>query len=466
MGTFHDDSKGGAGAAGREERPASSASSLRVGLGLWAAALALSAGPAALGISDDRSAPPFYVASALLALAGSALVDRWAPLPDPDFAAAIDRGARVGLPPAPMGWRMAGATLLLAGLAAAGLSVYLAAGRSDPPDAFWSWLFALAALPVGLNFGVRDPLHLARPRVDAESATVVGILLLATALRMLGPDSAPSQPLAGDGGYGIAAAALAEGLLSLLLLHLTARRLFPLRVAAACLFLVAVSPWHVWLSQVEFLEMQALGAPLLLVYLLLRAVDSRRSIEYLLAGYGAGLCLTLSAGTRLACLVALLYLLQRATVERGFLRTQGPGLLIAALGASIFVAPMAALQVGESSALLAGAAGRMLPWIPAGSPPAAGDLSPDLWARALAAPGIAMATVRLRRPRYFLLAAGVWLPASFALAAVGSPTAGLWLTALPFLALSTALFLEVGWRGAVALSGAGSIAWRGTRRSC
>ncbi len=456
----------GAGTTGQNrDRPARLPSSLLLGLGLWAAALAAVASAGLLRNPGEPGTQLLCGASALLALVGAALVDRRAPLREPDFAAPTDRKVPGDRPSPPLGWKVAGAALLLAALPATGLSVYLAAGRTESAAPLWLWLFALAALPVGLNFGVRNPLHLARPKADAESAMVLGILALAAALRLSGPDSPPPQLQAGNTIYSPGTASLVEGLLSLLLLQLTARRLFPLRVAVTALLLLAVNPWHVRLSQTGFPEMPLLLAPLLLFYLLLRALDSRRSIEYLLAGYAAGLCLALPSGTHLALGAAVLYLLHRATVERGFSRVHAPGLLLTVLGASVLMAPVAAFYGGLPSDLLSGATVQHFELIGSGSPLVGSDPPLDLWAWVVAVPGIAMATVRLHRSRYFLLALGVWLPVASGFVVKGAFPSGPWPFALPFVALAAALFLEVGGRAATALVDAGSMASQGARPS-
>lgn len=256
----------------------------------------------------------------------------------------------------------------------------IASGRGAD-SGFWLWLFSLAALPVGLNFGVRDPMHLARPRADRELAAVLGILGLAALLRLplpalapwtagapepevvaafqlllgggVGPlVSAPTSesfvafvlaiPLArflGDGAAALRWGASVEGLLSLLLLHLVARRLVPMPIAALATLLVAILPWHVLLSWGGYLELQALVGPLLLFYLLLRAIDSRRSIEYLLAGYAAGLCLLLNPVAVIGPAAAFVYLLGRSLWASRFLTLQWRGLLVACVGLLAFVAP-------------------------------------------------------------------------------------------------------------------------------
>ena len=286
--------------------------------------------------------------------------------------------------PAPLPWRVGGALLLVVGLAAEVVAVYLVERRGSSSGAIWLWLFALAALPVGLNFGVRDPLHLARPRADRELAAVLSILALAALLQAPlqlpvpwethGPSqsalaefervlrgvhnlfvagtagspplsysvAAPIAGILGDAASALRWGAAMEGLVSLLLLHLVVRRALPVPVAALATLLLAVLPWHVQLSQGALVELQALVGPLLLFYLLLRAVDSRRPIEYLLAGYAAGLSLAFHPMARLGPAAALLYLLYRSIRGSGFLRHQGRGLVVSAAGILVFVAPFLA----------------------------------------------------------------------------------------------------------------------------
>jgi len=301
----------------------------------------------------------------------------------------LDRASGGILPPehslpAPISWKVGGALLVAIGLAAEGVSLHLVNVQGSPPEAVWAWLVGLAALPVGLNFGVRDPLHLARPKADRELMAVLAVLALAALLRLplplpvpwgsSGPSTsavaefaqalrgAPNLFVAGPGGVpllsylvaapiaglaGDAASALRwgaaiEGLVSLLLLHLVARRVLPVPVAVLAALALALLPWHVQLSRGSLVELPALVGPLLLLYLLMRAVDSRRPIEYLLAGYAAGLCLVLHPLARIGLVAAFLYLLLRSIRAPGFLKSQGWRLLLSAAGILIFVAPFAA----------------------------------------------------------------------------------------------------------------------------
>ena len=281
----------------------------------------------------------------------------------------------------PTGWRVAGAILLTIGVVAGAVAVYLLERRGSSAEAIWLWLFALAALPVGLNFGVSDPLHLARPKANRELAAVLGILALATVIQIaLPPESRiadqsspvelssilrgevrnlfapgpsglsplsywvalPLATMVGGAALAVRWGAAIEGLASILLLYLVARRVVPFIAAAVGALLLALTPWHIQTSQGGLFEMQLLVGPLLLFYLLLRAIDSRRPIEYLLTGYAGGLCLTLTQAPLVGPMAALLYLLFRAIREPAFMRRQGVMLLLSGAGVILFASPFLA----------------------------------------------------------------------------------------------------------------------------
>lgn len=232
-------------------------------------------------------------------------------------------------------------------------------------------------------------------------------------------------------------------------------------------------------------------ASLFFFYFLVRALQTRRPVDFLLSGFGVGLCLSLYLAARLTLVVAAIYLLQRALLERGFLREQRRGLLVLALGAVVFLAPQAVTYAENSDPLVfffrTSQVFVLRPdvlaheedvyhvhTIPAvlwnqilrtvGAFNYRGDTSEqydqqgpllDFWTSALFVLGVAVVGARLRQPRYFVLTSWLWLTLLFgsvlSLNALFSPHI---VSAMGIICLFPALILDTGWRGMVALFGA------------
>lgn len=280
----------------------------------------------------------------------------------------------------PHGWKVAGGILLLLGTMGVVVSSCMARVGARTDWVLAVWLVGLASLPLGLNFGVRDPLHLRLPKVDRELAMVVGILMVAALVRApaaqtwaeaariteiplqirnaldgagspLSRDSSgipllfyfaalPVHGLAGGAAVAMAWGAASEGLLSLLLLHLVLRRLIPIPLAAGVTLAVALIPWQVAPSYTGFVQVQAVVWTLVLLYMLLRALDSGRSIEYVLAGYLGGVCLMIYPAALIGPALAVLVLVARWARRRDFPGRQARGLVISVLGALAVTGPL------------------------------------------------------------------------------------------------------------------------------
>jgi hypothetical protein len=89
--------------------------------------------------------------------------------------------------------------------------------------------------------------------------------------------------------------------------------------------------------------MQAVFAVLFTLYFLVRATQEHRLFDWLVAGLGIGISLEVYYAGRLVPLIVVVYLAYRALSERDFLRAHAAGLVVIALGAFIFFAPMAAV---------------------------------------------------------------------------------------------------------------------------
>ena len=275
--------------------------------------------------------------ASLVALAGIVLIDRVAPL---------------SVPTAPKPrletWRLgsrrgkAAAGLLAAGFAASLATIPLVEQSGADRPALVVWLGAIALVVTGAAIGARNPIRLPRPTREQvpELLLVLGILVVALALRLpdlggipafvhgdeaaIGLGAAvfstggassssggmdfPSLSYAiasgtmwlfGNDLTGLRAASVIESMLSVLLLYLIVRRLFGRRPALLASFLLAVSQWDIHYSRQGSHYMQAQLATLLVLYFLLRAFDSRRALDYLLCGLSVGLCFEVYYAARL-----------------------------------------------------------------------------------------------------------------------------------------------------------------------
>src|SRR5581483_803136 len=95
--------------------------------------------------------------------------------------------------------------------------------------------------------------------------------------------------LFGDNLQGLRTGSAIGGTASVVLLYLLVRRLFGVRPALIAAWLLAVAQWHVHYSRDGMTCMQALVATILLLYLVVRAVETRRLTDFVLVGFAAGL---------------------------------------------------------------------------------------------------------------------------------------------------------------------------------
>jgi hypothetical protein len=296
--------------------------------------------------------------------------------------------------------------------------------------------------------------------------------------------------LAGDNLFGLRLASVLQGVASVLLLYLLGRRLFGQRAAALAAFLLAVSQWHVHFSRGGFHYMQAVLAGLLVLYFLTRALDSGRWLDFLLAGYACGLCLTVYYAARLFPVLAAGYLLAHAMTRPGWWRRSGPGLALLALGAIVFLAPTAtallrsprafvsrtegvwlftprnlehelgAYRVDSVWEVLAIQARRTLEAFSVGGESSLqfGHPAPlvDFWTGVLLVVGVGGVTLlATRQVSHVLLATWLWLTLLVgSVLTVDAPFSPRLVGVIPAVMLTAALFLEAGWRQAERAFGA------------
>jgi 4-amino-4-deoxy-L-arabinose transferase-like glycosyltransferase len=455
------------------------------GVGLWSGAVALALGAQTMLVHPQLVplALVLYGLAAGLVTWGAALIDRTAPLPDP-------MRTPTGREPRPVRsrrYRYAGLALVAAGIVLDLAAVASVALSGTSMTAFPLWLGAMLLVTAGVCVGAGWPWHL--PRSWSATLEVLGVLaILAVALAFRLPSlgsipadvhgdeasvglaarqllngpptnifspgwgllpqlsfaaSALTMRLFGDDLTGLRLASVIQGSLAVGLLYGVARRLFSVRVAVLAALVLASSQMAVHFSRSGLNNIQALVVSLLVLYFLLRGLQTGHPAEFLAAGLSAGLAISVYDAARLILLLAALYCLYRALVEPGFLEQHGRNLLLAAFGAGLFVAPqlvwfahdpgsalgrLAAVSVlrpdnmaHEYSAYHVNSVAQVL-WHQVVNSMAAfnvrGETSQsynqvgpllDRWSGPLFVLGLGLVTLRPGSPRHFLLASWFWL---------------------------------------------------------
>jgi uncharacterized membrane protein len=292
----------------------------------------------------------------------------------------------------------------------------------------------------------------------------------------------------GDDLLGLRMASAIEGLLSIGFLYLFARRLWGSRVALLGAAFMAVAAWHIHFSRTGFHYMQAPVAMLAALYFMVRGVQERRPLDWVLSGFALGLCIDVYYAARLAPVVVVAYLGYRALTERQFLRIHGHGMFALAFGGLVFVAPMLAVYGRNEGSFIQRAAAVLVTspsnldhelnayhvssvqevlaiqtehsleafHIRGETSLEYGHPGPlfDFWTGALLAMGAVAVFVRLGSAEGFLLASWIWiavfLGSVMTTDAMFSPHL---VVAIPALVLAPALMLERAWLGVTSLSG-------------
>jgi 4-amino-4-deoxy-L-arabinose transferase-like glycosyltransferase len=354
------------------------------GLAVWAlAALVAFEGQVLAASAHPEDARPWLIAAALLGWLGIRLLER----EQPNDEAPDTPEASIG----PMGRkrRVGGVAIMALG----GLYSILAAAmlvlRVPETAATWIWLFGLLAALIGAALVTRGAWTLAWSQRD-ETWLELGLLLaiVIVALRLRLPDLAAIPPnlhgdevsigldarrvmaaempavfavgwydvpalsftlhaatmrVFGDDLFGLRMASLLEGVLSIVLLYLLARRLWGPRPALLAAAFMTFAAWHIQFSRTGFHYMQAPVATLLALYFLVRGIQDRRPLDWVLCGMAIGLSFEVYYAARVSALLVAAYLAYCALRRRDFIRTHAAGLLALVFGALVFVAPMGAI---------------------------------------------------------------------------------------------------------------------------
>jgi 4-amino-4-deoxy-L-arabinose transferase-like glycosyltransferase len=507
-----------------------------IGLVVWLAAGVVAIGGEVVARGPHHEdAVPWLVAAALLGLASVKALE----------AGASDNASVVSMHRTPVdgGWpagrqRTIGAGLLALGGVAALVSTRLVVESTTIPLATAVWVDALTLVAAGAVVLGRGPTdsYRWRWRVSGlvEAACLGLVVLIAVLLRLpdlatvppnLGADeggmgSGARQVLAGtmpsvfatgwfavpalsfsihaatmrmfgDSVFGLRMASVIEGVLSVVALYLLVRRQWGGRPAIVAAAFLAIAAWHIHFSRMGSHHMLAPLVTLVALYFLVRAIDDRRLIDWVLCGFAVGLSIEVYYAARIAPLLVAAYVAYLVATERWqFVRTHAAGLAALAFSAAVFLAPMAmvyardrgafnartdavaiantpAVVRPESGSTRAGALLRELGTQSQGTLEAfhirgdtdrqyahGGDPLVDWWNGALLAMGAAAILLRPETPRGFMLAACVWLPLLVgSLLTADAFQAQRELVVLPFVMIVPALMAEYAWRGMKRLAG-------------
>jgi 4-amino-4-deoxy-L-arabinose transferase-like glycosyltransferase len=392
------------------------------------------------------------------------------------LVAALAGAIVVSRRPLQMGWRPARVPLLELGVLLAVLGV-----------AIWLRLPNLALLPPNLHgdevsIGLDARLILAGNMPAVFATGWYDVPALSFSLH------AASMRVFGDNLFGLRMGSAIEGLLSVVLLYLLARRVWGPRPALLGAAFLAVAAWHIHFSRTGFHYMQAPLVALAALYFLVRAVQERRVLDWVLCGFAIGLSVEVYYAARLAPVIVAAYLGYRAVTERAFVRIHWPGVVALGFGALVFVAPMVAVFARTPGNFLARTSGVLITSptnlehelsgyrvgtlqevlaiqtqhtleafnIRGETSLQYGHTAPllDIWTGALLATSLLAILLRFGSWRSFLLVAWVWLTlfagSVLTIDALFSPRV---LLVLPALVLGPALILDRAWRGFTSLAG-------------
>jgi 4-amino-4-deoxy-L-arabinose transferase-like glycosyltransferase len=502
-----------------------------LGFGFWlvAAALAFGAQYSLVALHRPERGAILYVVAMVLAIMAGGRPSQAESHPDP----VREPWPRVSLG---SGRTRAVAALAVITVFAVVVSVTLLAAERDYGAAFPLWITALAAGTAAASLASPNSVTPAsvRARGIGSALPLLGVLVVAAALRLPGLASlpadvhgdeaacgiearlvldhgnslnvfdvgwaglphlayglsAPFMAAFGDDLYGLRTASAFFGIASVLLTFLLAGRLFSERVATVAAFLLAAAAWHVHFSRTGFHYVQATFATVFLLYFAATALETKNPLDFLLAGFGAGLCWIVYFGARLSPLIAALYVCHRVLREPGLVKRIAPGLAVTAAGVGVFLAPFCVAIVRNPLALLARskrvwlfAPGQMaheLHSLGVHDVPAVvgtqlvnalsafnwrGETSVqyghggpllDFWTAPFFVLGVAYVTARVRDSRCFLIAAWFWLVlvlgGALTVDALFSPRV---VALVPAIFLVAALAIDTRWERATQLGGEG-----------
>ncbi|MEM7127722.1 MAG: PA14 domain-containing protein [Chloroflexota bacterium] len=143
------------------------------------------------------------------------------------------------------------------------------------------------------------------------------------------------------------------GMLAIPAAYLAGRELFGRPVGLICMFLIAVSRWHINFSRIAMFNIATPLFVLLALGYLLLALRRNRHLDFALAGLALGLGLCFYPAFQLFVAAVGLYLLYQIVVVRGFLARYWYGLAVLTVLMVLVASPLALFAYKKSDVYLA-----------------------------------------------------------------------------------------------------------------
>jgi 4-amino-4-deoxy-L-arabinose transferase-like glycosyltransferase len=153
--------------------------------------------------------------------------------------------------------------------------------------------------------------------------------------------------------FGLRLSSVITGTLTIPLLYLLARLVVSRPVALFVAFLLAVSSWDIHFSRVGLDNVQVSPPQVLAAYLLLRAMRTRRHLDFGLCGLATGLCVYLYYSARIVPVIVGVFIIYKVLTERTFLRQTGVQVAVLILAAFVIAAPQLGYYASRSHSFVA-----------------------------------------------------------------------------------------------------------------
>ena len=153
--------------------------------------------------------------------------------------------------------------------------------------------------------------------------------------------------------FGLRLSSVITGTLTIPLLYLLARLMVSRPVALFVALLLAVSSWDIHFSRVGLDNVQISPLQVLAAYLLLRAMRTRRYLDFGLCGLATGLSVYLYYSARIVPVIVGVFLVYKLLTERAFLRQTGVQVAVLILAALVIAAPQLGYFVSRSHSFVA-----------------------------------------------------------------------------------------------------------------
>jgi 4-amino-4-deoxy-L-arabinose transferase-like glycosyltransferase len=153
--------------------------------------------------------------------------------------------------------------------------------------------------------------------------------------------------------FGLRLSSVITGTLTIPLLYLLARLVVSRPMALFVAFLLAVSSWDIHFSRLGLDNVQVSPPQVMAAYLLLRAMRTRRHLDFGLCGLATGLCIYLYYSARIVPVIVGVFLIYKLLTEQAFLRQSGVQVAVLILAAFVIAAPQLGYYVARPRSFVA-----------------------------------------------------------------------------------------------------------------